>query len=241
MSLMHELRILARKAGIEVARYNPAHSQAARLAQMLVHHEINIVLDVGANDGGYGRELRAGGYKGDILSFEPLEEPYRKLCNLAASDPHWQIVPRMALGSENGEIEINVAGNSTSSSFLPMERLHNEAAPQSAYIGKQSVQMHKLDSISHPMISSKKKIILKIDAQGYEGEVLRGAANTLKFISGIQLELSLVPLYQGQLLYRELIDQLIGMGFLLWNVVPGLTDIRTGQMLQMDGIFFRKQ
>jgi FkbM family methyltransferase len=239
MSVLHELRLLARKVGVEVARYNPAHSQAARLAQLLAHHEINTVLDVGANDGDYGRMLRAGGYKGDILSFEPLEDPYRKLCDLAASDTHWQIAQRMALGSEDGEIEINVAGNLTSSSILSMENLHKEASPQSGYVGKETVQVHTLDSISHPMISSKKRTLLKIDTQGYEGKVLAGAENTLEFITGVQIELSLVPLYQGQLLYRELIDQLLEKGFLLWNVVPGFTDIRTGQMLQMDGVFYK--
>jgi len=240
MSVLHKLRLLARKAGIEVARYNVSQSPAARFAQLLTHHNINVVLDVGANDGGYGRELREGGYVGDILSFEPLEVPHQKLLDLAASDPHWHIAQRMALGAEDGEIEINVAGNLTSSSVLAMENLHKEAAPQSEYIGKERVQIHKLDSISHPLISAEKKVYLKIDTQGYESEVLLGATNTLKFIAGIQLELSLVPLYQGQTLYREIIDQLLGMGFVLWRLVPGFTDSRTGQMLQMDGIFFRK-
>lgn len=239
MTLLHKLRILARKSGIEVTRYNPAHSQTARLTEMFAHHKINLVLDVGANDGGYGRAIRGGGYQGDILSFEPLEEPYSKLCNLADSDPHWQIAPRMALGSEDGEIEINVARNSTSSSILPMERLHKEAAPESTYVGKQRVQLSKLDSVSHFLISPNKKIFLKIDAQGYEGEVLSGAEDILTHASGIQLELSLVPLYQGQLLYQQLIDLLQNMGFSLWNIIPGFTNTDTGQMLQMDGVFFK--
>jgi FkbM family methyltransferase len=240
MDVLHEIRLFVRKFGIEVTRYNPAQSQAARTAQLLTHHQINTVLDVGANDGGYGQELRESGYKGDILSFEPLSEPYRKLCDLTAFDPYWQVAQQMALGATDGEIDINVAGNSTSSSILSMENIHKEAAPQSGYIGKQSVHIHRLDSVSHPLISSDRKIYLKVDTQGYESEVLIGAADTLKFITGIQLELSLALLYHEQILYRELIDQLFDVGFLLWNVVPGFTDVRTGQMLQMDGVFFRK-
>lgn len=241
MSILHELRLLARKAGVEIARYNPKHSQAARLAQLLAHNKIDTVLDIGANDGGYGKELREGGYAGDILSFEPLEMPHRALSKLADADPRWHVADPMALGSSDGEIEINIAGNSTSSSILEMESLHKAAAPKSGYIGKQKVQIRKLDSISNPLISSKRNIYLKIDTQGYESEVLAGAEETMRFVTGVQLELSLTPLYQDQILYRELIDQMLSMGFVLWRVVPGFTDARTGQMLQMDGIFFRTE
>ncbi len=147
----------------------------------------------------------------------------------------------MALGAENGEIEINVAGNSTSSSILTMDEAHKEAAPQSVYIGKQRVKIKKLDSVSHPLISPDKKIFLKIDTQGYEQEVLKGAENSLKYITGIQLELSLISLYQGQMIYTELIDLLTQLGFFLWNVIPGFTNIHTGRMLQMDGMFFSNE
>lgn len=240
MSFMHSLRILARKAGIEVTRYNPLHSQSARLIQMISSHDIDVVIDVGANDGGYGRDLRGGGFKGDILSFEPLEGPYNKLSQLAALDPRWEIAPRMAIGSKDGEIEINIAGNSTSSSIMPMLDSHKNACPESEYVGSQKVPILKLDSFEHDFLSSDKNILLKIDTQGFESEVLAGVNNKIEYIRGIQVELSLVPLYEGQLLYKELIDQLLDIGFVLWNVVPGFTDVRTGQMLQMDGVFFRR-
>ncbi len=238
MSIKHKIKALARKFGIQINRYNAAESQEARLFKLLSTHRIDVVLDVGANNGGYGRFLRKGGYQGDILSFEPLKEAHRALILAAAGDARWQVAPRVALGAEDGEIQINVAGNSTSSSVLPMRALHAEAAPQSRYVGVEQVPLMRLDSIRHPFLGQGRTIMLKIDTQGYEMSVLRGAEALLPYLRGVQLELSLAPLYEGQPLYREVIDWLSDRGFQLWNVIPGFVDRRSGRMLQMDGVFF---
>jgi hypothetical protein len=83
--------------------------------------------------------------------------------------------------------------------------------------------------------------MLKIDTQGYEMAVLRGAEKMLPRLAGVQLELSLAPLYEGQTLYLELIDWLRARGFDLWSVIPGFVDPSSGRMLQFDGVFFRAQ
>jgi len=241
MTILHAIRQLARKAGLEVNRYNPVQSQQARAIRLLAHHGVDTVLDVGANDGGYGRYLREGGYEGSILSFEPLGDAHRALMEAAADDARWHVATRMALGSGDGEVEINVAGNSTSSSILPMQELHAQAAPQSRYVGTEPVPLHRLDGISHPVIEKSQSLFLKIDTQGYELPVLQGADALLPRLQGVQLELSLAPLYEGQALYREIIDWLNARGFALWNVIPGFTDKDSGRMLQMDGVFFRSK
>lgn len=239
MTVLHSIRKIALKAGIEINRYNPAQSQHARMFRLLSHHGVDAVLDVGANDGGYGRFLRAGGYQGEILSFEPLAEAHRALLETAACDTHWHIAPRMALGAEDCEIEINVAGNSTSSSILPMQELHAQAAPQSRYVGVERVPLRRLDHVSHPVIERARTIFLKVDTQGYEVPMLQGAEALLPRLKGVQLELSLAPLYEGQALYLEMIELLCAEGFELWSIIPGFTDPCTGRMLQMDGVFFR--
>ena len=71
-------------------------------------------------------------------------------------------------------------------------------------------------------------------------QVLSGASQVLGKIKGIQMELSLVPLYKGQTLFREMLDKLEHLGYELHAIVPGFTDFETGRLLQMDGIFFRK-
>lgn len=240
MTIAHSIRRLALKCGIELNRYNPVQSQDARMARLLDQHGIDTVLDVGANTGGYGQALRDIGYRGDILSFEPLGQAYAELTEAAATDVHWHIAPRMALGAEDGEIEINVAGNSVSSSILPMYDAHALAAPQSRYVGTERVRLSRLDSVSHAALGRDRTTLLKIDTQGYEMPVLEGATTLLPHIRGIQLELSLIPLYEGQVTYRDMIDWLAVKGFDLWNIIPGFSDASTGRLLQFDGIFFQK-
>jgi hypothetical protein len=134
-----------------------------------------------------------------------------------------------------------VAGNSASSSILPMKDLHERAAPESRYVGTQRVALRRLDEVQHPAIQTSQRLMLKIDTQGYEMAVLRGAEKMLPRLAGVQLELSLAPLYEGQTLYLELIDWLRARGFDLWSVIPGFVDPSSGRMLQFDGVFFRAQ
>lgn len=240
MTIVHRIRKLALKFGVELNRYNPAQSQGARMARLLAHHGIDLVLDVGANTGGYAQSLRDIGYRGDILSFEPLAEAHAELQRAAAVDARWHVAPRMAIGSNNGEIAINVAGNSVSSSVLPMHDSHAAAEPASRYVDTQQVALSRLDTVVHPLLASRHNILLKIDTQGYEMPVLLGATGLLPQVRGIQLELSVIPLYEGQALYREMIDWLAAQGYELWNLVPGFLDMSSGRLLQFDGIFFRR-
>lgn len=239
MTIKHELRLALRKIGIDVSRYNAAQSGAARTQVQLQANQIDTVLDVGANDGGYAQGILDAGFRGRVLSFEPLEDAHRRLQTRAHRNPRWLVAPRMALGAANGTVALNVAGNSTSSSILPMRAEHERSAPQSRYVGKELVPLARLDLVKHPAIDAAQAIHLKIDTQGFEMPVLEGATGLLPRIRGLQLEMSLVPLYEGQVLFRELFDWVTGQGFDLHGVLPGFSDQETGRMLQMDGVFFR--
>ncbi len=239
MSIKHSLKLAARQMGLDVNRYNAVESAEARLFALLKTHRIDTVIDVGANDGGYGSLLRRGGYDGTILSFEPLQEAHARLVATAQPDAQWHIHPRGALGSESGEVQIHVAGNSASSSILPMHETHAKAAPESRYVGVQTVRVQRLDDVRHEVIDRGNRILLKIDTQGYEMPVLRGAEQLLPRVAGVQLELSLTPLYEGQVLYLEMIQWMQARGFDLWNLIPGFIDPDSARMLQFDGLFFR--
>ena len=76
-----------------------------------------------------------------------------------------------------------------------------------------------------------------MDTQGYEEQVLAGVARNLSKITAIQLELSLVELYDGEVLYDALIKHLNEAGFKLWNLLPGFRNSKSGQLLQVDGFF----
>jgi FkbM family methyltransferase len=241
MSVKNQIRLIARRFGLDIGRYNSAQSIEARVRTQLEYHKVDCVLDVGANDGGYGKFLRAAGFKGNVVSFEPQANAHDKLVEASHSDPAWTIAPPMALGDVEAELEINVAGNSTSSSLLTMLASHVESAPSSRCIGREFVKVHRLDALDEPAIRAARRIYLKIDTQGFEKPVLVGARGIMEKVVGIQLEMSVIPLYEGQALFQELLTWLDGVGFEMWGVVPGFMNQATGRMLQFDGIFFRKQ
>jgi FkbM family methyltransferase len=215
-------------------------STSAQIISSLNRFNIDLVLDVGANKGQFATEIRSCGYVGHIVSFEPLSSVYSTLKRLCDADDKWQVHSRCALGDHIGEVEINIAGNSASSSLLPMLDSHLSAAPHTAYIGKETVPLLTLDSIAPNYIAKFQNPFLKIDTQGFEWTVLNGAENVLSSMRGVLLELSMVPLYEGQHLWQETIGRLEQEGFTLWALQPGFTDPRNGRTLQVDGIFFRE-
>ena len=240
IALKQFIRSAARHVGLEVRRFRPASSADAALQAMLSQHRINLILDVGANTGQFGQLLREVGYAGGIVSFEPLSAARTALSAAARNDAAWQVAPAMAIGSEHGEIELHVAGNSVSSSVLPMLESHAEAAPASVYVGSEKVPLRTLDEVAGEYLRPDTVLFLKIDTQGYEDRVLQGATSLLQRTTGLQLELSLVPLYAGQRLFNELLAQLHSAGFELWNMTPAFIDPVNGRLLQVDATFFRR-
>ncbi len=211
-----------------------------RMILLLKHYKINLIFDVGANTGQYAKELFSYGYKGKILSFEPLSDAHNILVNAAKNISNWKVADRCALGDIDEEIDINITENSVSSSLLEVLPDHVDAAPKSKIIGKEKVKVFRLDSIADKYISDNDIVFLKIDTQGYEEKVLKGAKETLKKIKGVELELSLVKLFDGQKLYLELIEMMNQEGFSLHSVEPAFTDKKTGRLLQVNGLFFRE-
>jgi FkbM family methyltransferase len=234
------IRSATRRVGLDVRRYRPATSADAALKEMLACHGINLVLDVGANTGQFGTLLREVGYAGRIVSFEPLSAAHAKLKDAARHDPLWEVAPSMAIGSADGEIQLNVAGNSVSSSVLPMLESHSSAAPASAYVSSETVPLRTLDSVAAGYLRPDTSLFLKIDTQGYEDRVLQGAQALLKRTTGLQLELSLVPLYAGQRQFDDLLAELKGAGFELWNLTPAFIDPAHGRLLQVDATLFQR-
>jgi FkbM family methyltransferase len=206
---------------------------------MLYQHRIDTVLDVGANEGQYALSLRELGFRGRIISFEPLEMAHQRLQRSAVKDASWIISPRTAIGNQEGEIELNLASNGASSSILPMLEAHQRAAPDVGYIGTEMVPISRLDRVAQGFLGEARNIFLKVDAQGFELQVLQGAADVITRITGAQLELSLVPLYEGQALFSELVEWMLTQGFSIWGILPGLTDQSSGRLLQTDVVFFR--
>ena len=207
--------------------------------RLLREHAVSAVIDVGANVGQYARELRRGGFDGSIVSVEPLADAYEKLTAAARSDPAWTC-HRTLLGKTEGEAVVHVAGNSVSSSIFAMEKAHERAAPGSAFVREERVQTTTLDRLLEQLPASlTASTFLKVDTQGAELEVLGGAANWLQMCVGIEVEMSLIPLYVGAPTYLEVGGFLAAAGFVPVAFQRGFTDPDTRQTLQMDGLFKR--
>jgi hypothetical protein len=106
-------------------------------------------------------------------------------------------------------------------------------------VGSEKTPMVTLDSLIGKVIPSGRRIFCKLDVQGYEAKVLAGAHSLLKDTIGLQMEISLAPLYQGQPTFGELLNTMSRSGFEIFGFVPGFVDPATGRMLQIDGVFFR--
>lgn len=234
------LRNLLRRAGFDLRRYHPSSSQHCALNLLLRHLQIDLVLDVGANTGQTGVELFGSGFPGRVVSFEPLADAHAELTRNAARHVRWTTHPRTAVGAATGEVAIQVAANSVSSSVLPMLQSHLDAAPGSHIIDSQLVPMVRLDDVAGEYLHDSKAALLKVDTQGFEWAVLDGALETLVKLAAVQLELSLVPLYGGQKLWREYVDRMDRHDFQLFYAYPAFTDAHTGQTLQWDAMFVRK-
>ncbi|WP_375001002.1 FkbM family methyltransferase [Aeromicrobium sp. CTD01-1L150] len=220
------------RRGLEVRRH-----AATRRQKMLSRHDVDLVLDVGAADGGYGATLRSFGYTGTIVSFEPLREVFARLATAIETDPAWS-ARNVALGAEPGETTINVASNSTSSSILPMLGPHLEAAPHVTYVGQESITVSTLDAEAADVLAAHERPFLKVDTQGFEREVIAGGATTLDQCVGVQLELSFVPLYEGGMLVDEAVSWAYDHGFHLVGIEQGYA-APSGEILQVDGVFVR--
>ncbi len=210
------------------------------ITEVLDRYKIDLVLDVGANVGQYARNLIRNGYRGRIVSFEPLPTALPKLQESRWGFDSWEVKP-FALGSENSTATLNIAGNSMSSSLRGMLPSHVEAAPESAYVDECVVEVKRMDSVIDKIKNNDERCYLKIDVQGHEHHVIDGAMGCLDSITGIQMELSLQLLYEGQMVWQQAIDALESKGFQLMKICPGFCDRRTGAMLQADGIFIRKE
>lgn len=240
MPLLDNARLIARGVSLEVSRYFSERAWKRQFVNQLKSRQVDAVLDVGANSGQYAMGLRKRGYKGRLVSFEPLAGPFSELQNHASKDPLWEC-RRHALGDVDGTISINVAGNSgESSSVLPPES-HQNVFPAANCVVAEEVSIHRLDAVVPEVLRPADRIFLKIDVQGFEKQVLAGSIATVTDrCVGMQLELAFLPLYEGGMLIREALDLAYSLGFTLTAMLSCFTDIRNGRMLQADGIFFRE-
>ena len=236
----NKLKFFLRNFGLDINKYNLIESNDFRLNHFLKINDIDCVLDVGANIGQYANNLRRIGYKKKIISFEPLSSAYEVIKKKSIKDKYWT-VHNFGIGEQEKKVDINISKNSYSSSILDILPLHTESEPQSQYFSKETISIKKLENLNEIDIEKFNKVFIKIDTQGYEEQVLQGIGKLINKIEGIQIELSLYPLYKNQTLFLELYKKIKELGFDLWDFQRGFGDVNSGKIYQLDGIFFNNK
>jgi FkbM family methyltransferase len=205
------LKAVSLKVGIPEARFDRV-TELIHLKALLALIKINCVVDVGANRGQFSHELRSIGYRGLIVSFEPVASEYLLLQTRFAEDRAW-IGRQLALGSAPATLTIGVPRLTVMSSLLAPVAADNDMRCE-------TVDVQRLDAVLPGILAAieQPRVFLKMDTQGYDLEVFKGASACMDLIFGLQSELSVQPLYRAMPHYLEALTLYEAAGFDLYNL-----------------------
>lgn len=212
--------------------------RSATFSNFMNTRNIDLVVDVGANLGQFAKKVRSVGYKGPILSIEPVNRVYEALAKAKVAQP-WERC-RTALGNSTGTVTINIPDNHTLASINPINAEGFKLLGLGSTVSQtEIVPLTTLDLLleEDPATS----IFLKVDTQGYEREVLDGASSVLKRTIGVLLELPIEHIYENVWSMNEALTYMDRIGFIpaQFRVVNTMaTDTASG--IEVDCIFRRK-
>jgi FkbM family methyltransferase len=215
------MRTLVNKAvGLDVVKVAGQHTLRTHLMAIITAYRIDTIIDVGANEGGFGKFLRNIGFRGAIHSFEPVSAPFKVLEATSRRDALWHVY-RCALGAENGTATINVSRFNQMSSFLPASSYGAETWSTLEVESTEEVDVRTLASFyQEGVIQTTGRTLLKMDTQGFDLEVFRGAMPIRDELCCLLSELSLLPLYEGMPDFSEALDTFRRAGFAVTGFFP---------------------
>ena len=232
-----QVQALARKAGLEIGRFPPRYRDRWRGA-LLGRLGIEVVIDIGANEGQYARKLREiGEYRGRIVSLEPGSAAFSRLQVACQDDGAWEC-RRVAVMDRDGEMTLRIALSEDLSSFNVSSDIGRAALPTIEMRAEETVSTARLDSLYDDLVGDRPAFV-KVDVQGSESFVLDGGGRSLERIVGLQLEMPLLPIYEGQASPGELISRLEEAGLRMVAVEPLFLDAAIA--LEFDALFLRQE
>lgn len=216
------LRQLINRTGFDVVRTRNQHDGlAAHLRNVFAAKQIDCVLDVGANSGQYGTFLREIGFEGHIVSFEPVSSVFTRLQQTAAGDGKWHC-HAVALGDEPGAKTINVYQSTVFSSFLNASDYSKGIWTSLNNVTPEDVQVARLDDMFDEIAQRTgcRSFYLKMDTQGFDRNVFRGALKSLGAVQALQSELSLLSVYDGMPPAYDVLGEFHAQGFFISGMYP---------------------
>lgn len=197
------------------------------------------LLDVGAAYGQFSLAATLAFPGLQVHAFEPLPEEFEVLERTLRRLPGAVAHP-VALGDGEATLALHRSRNKGSSSLLRMLPAHTDAFPGTECDGTVLAKVHTLDDVvATTPIALRHPVLLKIDVQGFEDRVLRGARRTLQLVNALIVEMSLVHLYEGQILFAPLKDLIEASGLIYAGEFDRVVSPVTGEVLQIDGLFRR--
>jgi FkbM family methyltransferase len=232
-------RRILRPLGVDLIRH-PYRPLFAHLADLIPLLGVDCALDVGAHHGEWASALRNAGFRGRIVSFEPASEAYRALERASSGDPEW-LVHRVALGAADEERELNITKETQLASFRATSAAGKQHLRDYGVERVDAVRVRRLDSVFPECVRGLEnpRVLLKLDTQGWDLEVLRGAQTTLAHVVALQIELSLEPLYEGAPQYLDALTALdrldyVPTGFFL------VARLDAARVLELDCVLRRR-
>ena len=225
--------------GYELIRKKRHPSAHSHLSNVIQHYKIDLVFDVGANVGQFAMRLRKSGYSGEIHSFEPCSDAYEKLCSNSRQDDLWT-PHRLALGHETGKIDINITQSSDLNSVLSPNPFGLERFKEIKIVNREAVPMSTIDiwAEEHVQDFKNRRVLLKMDTQGFDLNVFRGAKKSLGNILGMQSEISFCPIYESMPDYLESLALYQNSGFAISGLYP-VSRKRDMTIIEMDCIMIK--
>ncbi|MEL6106162.1 MAG: FkbM family methyltransferase [Planctomycetota bacterium] len=220
---------------IPAARAREKHAAMIRQWELLRRYRPNTILDIGANEGQCAAILREVFPAATILSFEPLSDCFTAVEKYLADHGPGKAF-QTALGDRNETTTIHRNDFTPSSSMLPMAQLHKEEFPQTESMRPEEVQVQRLDDMA-PSIDITPPYVIKVDVQGFEGQVIEGGRKTFSNAEALVVELSSYSLYEGQSTFESVQEQLETLGFLFRGVIEQAYSKSDRRILQFDGLF----
>jgi FkbM family methyltransferase len=197
---------------------------------------VNVVFDVGANVGGWAKQLRDFGYTGRVISLEPASGPFAMLALNARDDPLWD-AHQLAAGDADETASFHIASNAVSSSLLGTTDLFTEQHPGVVVIKDESVPVCRLDRFAAELAVGS-HLWVKLDVEGNELAAITGAKDLLGRTDVVEVELATERLYDGGPLFYEVAPALYELGFVLIAVASAFT-APSGRTVLFDAVFAR--
>jgi FkbM family methyltransferase len=210
---------------------------APSFTEIMAHNRINVVLDVGANDGGYGREIRDSGYAGQIVSFEPNPSAFGRLKKAVADDPSWQALC-LGVSDAPGRMQLNISRADVFSSFKVLNEF-GAGSENAEVVDTVEVDVVRLDAYLKDRPELTDRAYLKIDTQGFEREVLVGLGDMISQVIAIQVETCLVNSYIGETDWIESLQWMRKNGFEVATMICNSTVPGRAQVREFDVVFVR--